>query len=251
MPKVSKSHNVFGGITLSDKTFKCNFQTYSMSEFINAELFTKDSNGKLLPKMSVDSFIHFSISERLHNDKKFFSKHPEFTFDKFNDRIRTQINGYIKEHNVSDLLFTENHVKYFRNCYAFLLGKYGNQHMNKKIGDYDSLIKDFIFDFHEITIEDLMDNLVEEHDVEGQNIFKTDIFIVFTAVTVWINGRWNEYLEEKKVKEAKEAKEAEEAEARRKQHIENCINIQRFGAEYQEPLTYDATPVKGKQVEKN
>lgn len=242
--KVSKSFNVFNGITISEKLFKCMFEEYSMSDFINSELFTKDSNGKLLPKMSVDSFIHFSISERLHNDKKFFRTHPEFTFDKLNDRIRTQINEYIKEHNTSDLLFTENHVKYFRNCYAFLLGKYGNQHMNKKIEQYDGLIEDFIFDYDSLTIEDLITTLVEDHDVNKQNAFRTDIFTVFTVVVMWVNGRWNEYLEEKA---AKEAKEAEEAKARREQHIENCINIQRFGAEYQKPLTYDAKPVKRNQ----
>ena len=191
--------------------------------------------------MSVDSFIHFSISERLHVDKKFFSKHPEFKFDKLNDRIRTQVNEYIKENKTSDLLFTEKHVKYIRNCYAFLLGKYGNKHMNEKLEGYDYFIEDFLFDFDQATIEDIVSTLTDETtNVDAKNALRDDIFNTFTVVTTWINNRWKLYLDEKAVKEAEE-------EAKRKEQIEKCVNIQRFGAEYQTPLTYDVQPTARNQ----
>lgn len=254
MSKSAKSHNVFGGIILSDKPLKMDFKEFSMTEFISAEVFTKDHKGKDLPKMSVDSFIHFSISERLHVDKKFFSKHPDFKFDKLNDRIRTQVNEYIKEHNTSDLLFTEKHVKYIRNCYAFLLGKYDNTHMEEKFGGYNVLIEYFIFDFDQDAIEDVLYSLfVEEPEKDTEEIepyknsIRNDIFHAFNVVTLWAKRKWKLYLEEKAVEEktAKEVKEKQEAEeaARRKEQIENCINIQRFGAEYQKPLTYDVQPI--------
>lgn len=236
MSKLTKSHNVFGGITLSDKPLKMEFQVFSMTEFINAEVFTKGHKGKDLPKMSVDSFIHFSISERLHLDKKFFNKHPDFKFDKLNDRIRTQVNEYIKENNTSDLLFTEKHVKYIRNCYSFLLGKYDNKHMNEKFNGYKDLIEYFIFDFEQEAIEDIVSTLTDETtNVDHRNALGNDIFFAFTVVTGWANNRWQLYLNEKAVKEAEE-------EAKRKEQIEKCVNIQHFGAEYQTPLTYDVQP---------
>ena len=273
MSKPAKSHNVFGGITLSEKPLKMEFQVFSMTEFINAEVFTKGHKGKDLPKMSVDSFLHFSISERLHVDKKFFSKHPDFKFDKLNDRIRTQVNEYIKENKTSDLLFTEKHVKYIRNCYAFLLGKYGNTHMNEKFEYYDDLIEEFIFDCNPKPIESIVnavtedineddDEVVKKKKLEDKDTLRNDIFIAFTVVTVWTNNRWQLYLEEKTVEEkaAKETKEKQEAEeavrrkkqeeieaARRKEQEEFYEHQVPHRAEWNNDMMFDGAIKKGKK----
>jgi hypothetical protein len=260
--KVSKSFNVYNGITITEKLFKSAFEAgYTTIGFINADVFTKDSKGKELPKMSLDHFVHFAFSERLHTNRKFF-KDLGKNFDAVKQVIIECVKKNIGEDGNTNELFTENHVKHFRNSIAYLFGKY-NLDITKSFGDYKAMIDGIFFEADMEVYEDyakfvtggMEDSECPEEDLVFRKIMKDDIILIITSLCAVVNGRSSEELAEiakvkaeaKAKKEAAAKKEAEEAEARRKQHIENCINIQRFGAEYQKPLTYDAKPVKRNQ----
>lgn len=244
------------GIRLPDRNFKCEFEIFTMKEFLNCTKL-KDCENKL----SIDAFIYFSTSQIQFQQKNKgnFQKGGKFegkSFDTLNTRIRSRLMWYIQDycHETKDIL-TEYHAKYFRNCYSFLLGKYGDKRMNRKIKDFDNLINDFIFNCDDATIDSIVHTLIDDEvdellakgsinektANECKVLYRADIFATFTLVIGWVNNAWKKIMkEEQKIKQEVQKRKQEEKEY-------HYTYKAPYLEKYQPYMTYDPVINRGKK----
>lgn len=187
--KTPASYNYYepGKIELPDRNFFWEFEPFTVDKFFN-DKGLKDCENKL----QIDSFLYFSTSQFLSKNKNKFEK-GKFkgkSFDRLNERLGVTLAFYMLNNKETTCTLTEKHAKYFRNCYAFLLGKYREPQMKNVMEGFDELIDGIIFECDQEAINSLANELADNEDTK--KLIQADIFLAFTLAVKWVNERCKE-----------------------------------------------------------